>query len=41
MKIMLIIFDFWGMWAVGMMAYAIFLHITDLNIYKNKLAARI
>lgn len=36
MKLLLIVFDFWGMWNVGMMAYTIFLYITDLNIQKNK-----
>lgn len=36
MKILLIVFDFWAMWNVGMMAYAIFLYMLDLNIQKNK-----
>lgn len=36
MKVLLIVFDFWAMWNVGMMAYAIFLYMLDLNIQKNK-----
>ena len=36
MKIILIVFDFWAIWAVGMMAYSIFLVFLDLNIKKNK-----
>lgn len=36
MKLFLIVFDFWGMWNVGMMAYTIFLYILELNIQKNK-----
>lgn len=36
MKVVLIVFDFWAMWNVGMMAYAIFLYMLDLNIQKNK-----
>lgn len=36
MKLLLIVFDFWAMWNVGMMAYTIFLYMLDLNIQKNK-----
>lgn len=36
MKLMLIIFDFWMMWAVGITAYAVFLYLLDENIRKNK-----
>ena len=35
MKIMLIIFDFWAIWDVGMSAYAIFLYMLHCNINKN------
>lgn len=37
MKILLIVFDFWAIWDVGMMAYAIFLYLLDRNIKCNKL----
>ena len=37
MKNVLIIFDFWAIWDVGMMAYAIFLYILGINIKKNKM----
>jgi len=37
MKMILIIFDFWAIWAVGMTAYAFFLYLLDKNITKNKL----
>ena len=37
MKIILIIFDFWMMWAIGILAYGVFLYLLDLNISKNKL----
>lgn len=37
MKMVLIIFDFWGMTGVGMTSYAIFLYLTDNNIQRNKL----
>lgn len=37
MKLMLIIFDFWMMWAVGITAYAVFLYLLDENIRKNKI----
>ena len=37
MKLFLIIFDFWMMWAVGIMAYGTFLYLLDENIKKNKL----
>ena len=36
MKMFLIVFDFWAIWDVGMMAYSIFLYILDCNIRKNK-----
>ena len=36
MKLILIVFDFWGNWNVGMMAYVIFLYMLELNIQKNK-----
>lgn len=36
MKILLIIFDFWMMWAIGIIAYGVFLYLLDLNIEKNK-----
>lgn len=36
MKIILILFDFWAIWDVGIMAYSIFLYILDCNIRKNK-----
>ena len=36
MKMFLIIFDFWAIWSVGMMAYAVFLYMLDQNIKKNK-----
>ena len=40
MKVILIVFDFWAIWDVGMMAYAIFLYILGCNIQKNKLKKR-
>lgn len=36
MKMMLIVFDFWAMWAPGMTVYAIFLYLLDKNIRYNK-----
>lgn len=36
MKLILIVFDFWGVWLPGNMAYAIFLYMLDLNIQRNK-----
>lgn len=36
MKVILIIFDFWGVWAVGMMAYSVFLYLLEENVRKNK-----
>lgn len=36
MKLLLIVFDFWGMWQVGMMAYGFFLYLLNENIKKNK-----
>lgn len=36
MKLILIVFDFWGNWNVGMMAYVIFLYMLELNIQKIK-----
>lgn len=36
MKMILIVFDFWAIWDVGMMAYSIFLYLLDYNIRKNK-----
>jgi hypothetical protein len=41
MKIALIIFDFWGIWAPGMMAFALFMYLLDCNIRKNKQKALI
>lgn len=35
MKIILIVFDFWAIWDVGMMAYSIFLYLLGCNIRKN------
>lgn len=37
MKMLLIVFDFWGMWGVGMVAWAIFMYLVDQNIKENKL----
>jgi len=37
MKMILIVFDFWAIWPVGMTAYAYFLYLLDKNITKNKL----
>lgn len=36
MKMILIVFDFWAIWDVGMTAYAFFLYLLDCNIKKNK-----
>jgi len=36
MKMILIIFDFWAIWDVGMMAYSIFLYLLCCNVNKNK-----
>ncbi len=36
MKVILIIFDFWAIWDVGMMAYSIFLYLLCCNVNKNK-----
>lgn len=36
MKLLLIIFDFWAVWGVGMFAYAVFLYLLEKNIQKNK-----
>lgn len=36
MKLILIVFDFWMMWAVGITAYAVFLYMLEENIKKNK-----
>lgn len=38
MKIMLIVFDFWAIWDVGMAAYSIFLYFLEQNITENKLS---
>lgn len=35
MKMVLVIFDFWAIWDVGMAAYALFLYILHRNINKN------
>lgn len=35
-KIILIFFDFWAIWAVGYAAYGVFLYMLDENIQKNK-----
>ena len=40
MKILLIIFDFWAMWGVGMFAWAMFLYLLERNIHKNKMIAK-
>lgn len=37
MKMFLIVFDFWMVWAVGIAAYGLFLYLLDENIRKNKL----
>lgn len=39
MKVLLIVFDFWAIWDVGMMAYSLFLYLLDSNINKNKFIA--
>ena len=36
MKLLLVIFDFWAVWGVGMFAYAVFLYLLEKNIQKNK-----
>lgn len=36
MKMILILFDFWAMWNVGMAAYAVYLYLLHKNIEKNK-----
>ena len=36
MKILLVFFDFWAMWGVGMFAYGLFLYMLDKNIIENK-----
>lgn len=38
MKMVLLFFDFWAMWNVGMAAYAIFIYLLNKNILKNKLS---
>lgn len=40
MKMILIIFDFWAMWGVGMFAWAMFLYLLERNIHKNKIIAK-
>jgi len=35
-KLVLIVFDFWAMWQVGIVAYSIFLYIADRNILSKK-----
>lgn len=35
MKMVLVIFDFWAIWDVGMEAYALFIYILHCNINKN------
>ena len=37
MKVLLIVFDFWAIWDVGMMAYSIFLFLLERSIKRNKL----
>ena len=37
MKFMLVVFDFWMMWAVGIVAYGVFLYLLNENIKYNKL----
>lgn len=41
MKMMLIVFDFWAIWDVGMSAYAIFLYILHCNINKNMIQEKV
>lgn len=36
MKLLLIVFDFWAMWGVGMVAWALFMYLVDQNIKENK-----
>lgn len=36
MKMLLIVFDFWAMWGVGMVAWALFMYLVDQNIKENK-----
>ena len=36
MKLILIIFDFWMMWAIGIIAYGTFLYLLEENIKHNK-----
>lgn len=36
MKLIMIFFDFWAVWGVGMFAYALFIYLLDNNIKKNK-----
>lgn len=36
MKIILIIFDFWMMWAIGIIAYGTYLYLLEENIKSNK-----
>lgn len=36
MKLLLIVFDFWGMWTVGNMAFVCFVYLLEMNIQKNK-----
>ncbi len=41
MKIFMIIFDFWMMWAIGIIAFGTFLYLLDQNIKKNKIISNI
>ena len=36
MKLLLIIFDFWMSWAIGIIAYGVFLYLLDNNIKINR-----
>ncbi|WP_232286764.1 MULTISPECIES: hypothetical protein [Bacteroides] len=37
MKMILVVFDFWMCWAIGIIAYGTFLYLLDENIKENKL----
>lgn len=40
MKLILIVFDFWAIWDVGMSAYAVFLYFLHCNLKKNMIMSR-
>lgn len=40
MKLLLIVFDFWAIWDVGMSAYAVFLYFLHCNFKKNMIMSR-